>query len=260
MAFLVKDLHVFSGEKEIIKGISLTVPQGKIAVIMGPNGSGKSSLCGALMGNPAFRATGSVRLGKDELLALPPDERARKGLFLAFQEPEELEGVKASAFVRKVLAKKDGTRPGGTGPQNMEDMVKSYEKIAETAEKLHLEKGFVSREMNVGFSGGEKKRMELLQMLAFKPKAVVLDEIDSGLDVDGIRIVAKAIGEFQDGRRILLIITHYPRILKYLKPDAVHVLVGGRIVRSGSAKLAHEIEKHGYSQFKGTENVRRKQD
>jgi len=214
MALEVKDLHVFSGEKEIIKGISFTVPAGKIAVIMGPNGSGKSSLCGALMGNPAFRATGSVRLGKDELLALPPDERARKGLFLAFQEPEELEGVKASAFVRKVLAKKDGEQSGGKGPQGMEAMVKSYEKLAEIAERLHLEKGFVSREMNVGFSGGEKKRMELLQMLASKPKAVVLDEIDSGLDVDGIRIVAKAIGELQDSKRSFLIITHYPRILK----------------------------------------------
>ena len=248
MAFLVNNLHVFSGEKEIVRGISFTIPSGKIAVIMGPNGSGKSSLCGALMGNPSFRATGSVKLGKDELLSLPPDERARKGLFLAFQEPEELEGVKASAFVRKVLAKNEKGRQGMEA-KGLEAMVKSYEKIAETAEKLHLEKGFVSREMNVGFSGGEKKRMELLQMLSFKPKAIVLDEIDSGLDVDGIRIVAKAIGELQDGRRSFLLITHYPRILKYLKPDAVYVLVGGKIVRSGNAKLAHQIEKRGYGSY-----------
>ena len=255
MMLTVKDLHVFSGKKELIKGVSFTLPAGKILIIMGPNGSGKSSLCNALMGNPAFRTKGSIKLDGTELDGLPADERARKGLFLAFQEPEEIEGVKVSSLVRRVLAAKEG------GPQDADAIVKSYEKTAETAEKLHLDKSFVSRELNVGFSGGEKKRMETLQMLAFRPQIAILDEIDSGLDVDGLKLIAKAIKGLGDGRRSFLIITHYPRILRYLKADSVHILADGRRVESGGAKLAHEVEKKGYAAYlkKGmTVDVRRK--
>lgn len=243
MTLEVKGLHVFSAAKEIIKGVSFTLRSGEISVIMGPNGSGKSSLCNALMGNPSFTVKGSMRLDGVELAGLPPDARARNGVFLAFQEPEGIEGVKVSNFVRKVLAVTE------KGPQDLDAMVRAYEKVAETAERLKLEKDFVSREMNVGFSGGEKKRMEVLQMLAFRPKVVILDEIDSGLDVDGIRLVARAIKELDDGKRSFLIITHYPRILKYLEADSVHVLVGGAIVKSGGARLAHGIEKKGYGAY-----------
>jgi Fe-S cluster assembly ATP-binding protein len=243
MALEVKDLHVFSKDKEIIKGVSFTLAPGKVSVIMGPNGSGKSSLCNALMGNPAFKAKGSVRLEGDELTDLSCDERARKGLFLAFQEPEEIEGVKVSNLVRKVIAL------SGKGPQDLDDMINAHEDVERTAQKLRLDKSVVSRELNVGFSGGEKKRIELLQMLMFRPKVIILDETDSGLDADGIRLVAKAIEELDDGKRSFLFITHYPRILRYVKADTVHVLVDGRIVKSGGEGLAHDIEEHGYSSY-----------
>lgn len=245
MAFHVRGLRVSSGGREIIKGISFTLRPGTVTAIMGPNGSGKSTLCNALMGHPSFKASGSAKLDGKELLGLPPDARARAGLFLAFQEPEEMEGVKVSNFVRRALAAKKG----GAKALDMDAMVKSFEKTAELAERLRLGKAFVSRELNAGFSGGEKKRMEMLQMLAFRPSVIIMDEMDSGLDVDGIRLIAGAIKELDDGKRCFLVITHYPRILKYLKPDAVHVLAGGRIAKTGNARLAREIDKKGYGAY-----------
>ncbi len=243
MMLEVKNLCVSSKEKEIIRDLSFTLKNGEICVIMGPNGSGKSSLCGALMGNPTLKTSGSIRLDGEELISLSSDKRARKGFFLSFQEPEELDGVKVSNLIRKVISAIDG------GPQDLDLMLRIHEDVEKAAGDLRMDKSIVSRELNVGFSGGEKKRMELLQMIMLKPSVIILDEIDSGLDVDGIKLIAKAIKKLDDGARSFLIITHYPRILKYLKADKVHVLVGGKIVKSGGAKLAHEIEAHGYSSY-----------
>jgi Fe-S cluster assembly ATP-binding protein len=245
MMLVVSNLHVSSAGKEIVKGVSFSLKSGSITAIMGPNGSGKSSLCNALMGNPAFTARGGIKLDGSEMSSLGPEKRAKKGLFLAFQNPEEIEGVKVSNFIRKAAAARDG------GAQDLDAMVKSHERLLSTLQALGMDKGFATRELNIGFSGGEKKRLEVLQMLMLKPKVIMLDEIDSGLDVDGLRLVAKAIKSLKaaDRRRAFLLVTHYPRILKYLKPDRVHVLAGGKIVKSGTAKLAHEIEKNGYARY-----------
>jgi len=248
MMLEVKNLHVYADGKEIVKGVSISLDYGKVYAIMGPNGSGKSTLCSALMGDPALKATGSILLD-GKAISSKPDERAKKGIFLAFQNPEELEGVRASGLIRKA-------RSGG---QDLDSIVKDHEQIMKEAESLGLARTMVERDLNVGFSGGEKKRMEILQMVALKPRIIMLDEIDSGLDVDGLKLISKAIKQLNDGKRAFLIVTHYPRILKYVKPDVLHVMVGGRLVRTGSAKLAHEIEKKGYSDFlKGARNVRRK--
>lgn len=243
--FTIHDLKVTIEGKAIIKKLSLSIKPGQVHAIMGPNGAGKSTLAEAIAGHPALTTSGSIKLGKDEMIAMHPDERARKGLFLAFQNPEEVEGVKVSNLVRKAIAAREGRA------QDMDRMVAMHEELIANAKKLGMDESFISRQLNVGFSGGEKKRLEVLQMMALKPKVVVLDEVDSGLDVDGIRLISKAISEMNDGKRCFLIITHYPRILKYVKPDRVHILAGGRIVRSGDASLAHEIEEKGYSSFAG---------
>lgn len=270
-------MHVYSagkGAKELVKGVSFSLRPGTITVVMGPNGSGKSSLCNALMGDPAFRTKGSIRLDGSEVSGLGADGRARKGMFLGFQHPEELEGVKAAVLARKAIGVKSvlgakagargvaGTRAvagtrgmAGTrdlaGAQGLEALLESNERFLSALKAMGLEEGFAARGLNVGFSGGEKKRMEAAQMLVLKPKLVILDEIDSGLDVDGIRLVARAVKGLRDRKRAFLIVTHYPRLLKYLKADSVHVLAGGRIVRSGTAALAREVEKKGYSSFAG---------
>ncbi|MEW6722754.1 MAG: Fe-S cluster assembly ATPase SufC [Candidatus Micrarchaeota archaeon] len=241
--FGIKGLKVSIEGRTIIDGLDLSMKKGEIHAIMGPNGAGKSSLAEALMGHPSFKVEGSITLGGEELSGLPADERARKGLFLAFQSPEEVEGVKVSNFIRKVMASREG------GEQDLDRMVKMHEELISIAGRLGMDKAFISRELNVGFSGGEKKRLEVLQMLALKPKVVVLDEVDSGLDVDGIKLISKAISELNDGERCFLMITHYPRILKYVKPDFVHILAHGRIALSGGEKLAHDIEEHGYSSY-----------
>ena len=238
--FEIKDLKVSIEDRQIINGIDLDIRAGEIHAIMGPNGAGKSSFAEALMGHPAMSTSGSIRLHSEELSALPADERAKKGMFLAFQNPEEVEGVKLGHFVRKVISSKGGG-------QDLDRMVEIQQGLVKSAENLGMDKSFVSRELNVGCSGGEKKRLEVLQMAALRPKFVILDEIDSGLDVDGIKLIADAISELNDGTRAFLIITHYPRILKYIKPDFVHVLANGRIIRSGDETLAHKIEEKGYS-------------
>ena len=241
--FEINDLRVSIEDKEIIKGLNLQLKLGEIHVIMGPNGAGKSSLAEALMGHPSLKTSGSIKIDNAELISASPDERAKRGMFLAFQNPEEIEGVKVSNLVRKVLAAKKG------GEQDLDAMVKAHQELVHSAEKLGMEKSFVTRELNVGFSVGEKKRLEILQMVAFKPKVVILDEVDSGLDIDGIKLIAQAISELNDGSRCFLIITHYPRILKYIKPNFVHILAHGKIVVSGDEKLAHEIEEKGYSSY-----------
>jgi Fe-S cluster assembly ATP-binding protein len=240
--FEIKDLKVSVEGKMIIDGLSLTMRPGEIHAVMGPNGAGKSSLAEALMGHPSFKVEGSIKIDGTELGGLPADERARKGLFLAFQSPEEVEGVKVGNFIRKAMA----ARGGGTAA-DLDSMVKAHEELVGISSRLGMDKSLISRELNVGFSGGEKKRLEMLQMMALKPKVAILDEVDSGLDVDGIRLISKAISDMADGTRSFLIITHYPRILKYVKPDFVHILAHGKIILSGGEKLAHEIEENGYS-------------
>lgn len=249
--FEIADLHVSVEDKEIIRGISLTLKPGEIHAIMGPNGAGKSSLAEALLGHPNLKVKGSIKLDSKELSTVPTDERARAGLFLAFQNPDEIEGVKVSNLIRKANAAKDPSK------KDLDEMVKAHKELIKTIEKLGMDKSFISRELNVGFSGGEKKRLEVLQMIALKPKVIVLDEIDSGLDVDGIKLISKAIKQLNDGTRSFLLITHYPRILKFVVPTFVHIMVNGRIVRSGDVNLAHEIEERGYAEFLKDDNVKR---
>lgn len=242
--FEIRDLKVSIGEKEIVSGLSLAAAPGEIHAIMGPNGAGKSSLAEALMGHPSMDVQGSILLEGEELLGLGPDERARKGMFLAFQSPEEVEGVKVSSLIRKVNEEREGREP------DLDAMLESHKKLVRDAESLGMDKSFVSRDMNVGFSGGEKKRLEMVQMMSLRPKLIILDEVDSGLDVDGIRLISEAISNLNDGTRSFIIITHYPRILKYVKPDRMHILSGGRIVKSGGSALAQEIEENGYANVK----------
>jgi len=241
----IRNLTVSTGGKRVVDGVSLTLKEGQIHVIMGPNGAGKSSLALALMGHPDFLAKGSIMLGREELIKSPADVRARKGMFLAFQDPKEVEGVKVSSLVRKALGAKEG------GALDLDRMVRIQEGLVSDAGKLGLDKSFVSRELNVGFSGGEKKRLEMLQMMSLRPKVVIMDEVDSGLDVDGIRLISRAVSGLNDGKRCFLIITHYPRILRYLKPDFVHIIANGRLVKSGDAKLAQEVEESGYAAYVG---------
>ncbi len=236
----IKKLKVIAEGKDVVKEVSLTVRPGEIHAIMGPNGAGKSSFAEALMGHPALKTKGSIMLDKKELIRMPPDERAKLGLFLAFQHPEEIEGVRVSSFIRKVRSESE---------KDLDSMMEAHQELVRTAKALGLDESFVSRDINMGFSGGEKKRLEVLQLLALKPKMIILDEVDSGLDVDGIKLISKAISKLNDGTRGFLIITHYPRILKYIKPDAVHVMVKGMIVKSGDERLAQEIEEKGYSSY-----------
>lgn len=245
----ITGLSVSAGKKKIISRLSLTLRDGEVHLIMGPNGAGKSTLALALMGHPLFRSSGSILLGKKELSGLGPDERARAGMFLAFQDPKEVEGVKASSLVRKAVSAREG------GKQGLDRMVEIQGELASSAQKLGLDKSFISRELNVGFSGGEKKRMEMLQMMVLKPDAVIMDEVDSGLDVDGIRLISKAISSMRNRKRCFLIITHYPRMLKYIRPDYVHIMAKGGIIKSGGAELAAKVEEHGYSSFlKGSDD------
>ncbi len=240
----IKNLDVCVQSKEIIHSLSMSLEPGSVHVIMGPNGAGKSTLALALMGYPGLRTSGSIKIGADELIKAPADVRAKLGMFLAFQNPEEIEGVKVSNLMRKA---KEARTPGKE--PDLDSMVKDRNEMIEESKKLGLNEGFITRDINVGFSGGEKKRLEILQMMALKPKVAILDEPDSGLDVDGVRLIADAIRSLQDGNRCFLIITHYPRILKYITPDHVHILSKGRIVASGGPELAHKIEEKGYSAF-----------
>jgi len=240
----IKNLDVSVQSKEIIHSLSLSLEPGSVHVIMGPNGAGKSTLALAIMGYPGLKATGSIKIGTDELIMAPADIRAKKGMFLAFQNPEEIEGVKVSNLMRKA---KEARNPGKE--PDLDSMVKDRNEMIEECKKLGLNEGFITRDVNLGFSGGEKKRLEILQMITLKPKVAILDEPDSGLDVDGVRLIADAIQSLQDGTRCFLIITHYPRILKYITPDRVHILSKGRLVASGGPELAHKIEEKGYSSY-----------
>ncbi len=243
--FEIKDLTVKAGDKVIIDGINLKLGKGELHAIMGPNGAGKSTLANALMGHPNLKVTGTILINGEDISNLTPDARARKGLFLAFQAPQEIEGVSIFNFMRK--ATNANEEKGKPSKELLERLVKLKAEADSGVEKVGLPKEILKRDLNVGLSGGEKKRVELLQMIMLKPKIVVLDEIDSGLDIDSLKSVANAITEMNDGTRCFLVITHYKRILEYIKPDFVHVLSKGKIIKTGGHDLAQELEQKGYA-------------
>ncbi|HTK69559.1 MAG TPA: Fe-S cluster assembly ATPase SufC [Candidatus Eisenbacteria bacterium] len=239
----IRDLHVAVEGKPILKGLSLVVNKGEIHALMGPNGSGKSTLANALMGNPKYEITsGSIVLNGVDVLEMSPDERGRKGLFLAFQYPTAIPGVSVANFLRMALTarRKEMGIEKPLPPKEFRTLVK--EKMA----LLKMDDSFAARYINDGFSGGEKKRAEILQMAVLQPEIAILDETDSGLDIDALRIVSEGVNALSGPNLGVLLITHYQRILNYIKPQFVHVLVDGRIVKSGGPELAHELEAQGY--------------
>jgi Fe-S cluster assembly ATP-binding protein len=241
----VKDLHVAVGGAEIIKGLTLSVPAGQVHAIMGPNGSGKSTLSYALSGREGYEATsGSASLDGEDLLALDPEQRAAKGLFLSFQYPVEIPGVPALTFLRTALNAQRKAR--GEADMSAPEFLKL---VRAKADALKIPQEMLKRGLNVGFSGGEKKRMEALQMAVLAPRFAILDETDSGLDIDALRVVADNVNALRGPDRAMLVITHYQRLLDYIKPDRVHVLAKGRIVHSGGADLALELEREGYDKY-----------
>ncbi|OGD87044.1 Fe-S cluster assembly ATPase SufC [Candidatus Curtissbacteria bacterium RIFCSPHIGHO2_01_FULL_41_11] len=242
--------------KEILKGVDLKVDRGEIHVLMGPNGSGKSTLAQVIAGAPQFKVQSSkFKFENKDLTKLTPDKRARLGIFLGFQHPIEIPGVTVFNFLRRargIKSQRDKVLKKSNGGQRMANGISNlHQELKEHLHSLKLDESFLKRSVNEGFSGGEKKRNEILQMLALKPKLVILDEIDSGLDVDGLKLVASAIKRFtiNNPRSSILLITHYARILKYLKADFVHIIVDGKIIKTGTKALANKIEEKGYSKL-----------
>jgi Fe-S cluster assembly ATP-binding protein len=248
VAFLeVKNLHVEVEDKKILNGLTLSVEKGQVAAIMGPNGSGKSTLAYVLAGKDNYKVTeGDVLLDGKSILAMPPDERAAKGVFLAFQYPVEVPGVATMTFLRTALNAQRKTR--GEPEFSTPDFMKL---VRDTAGHLGISQEMLRRAVNVGFSGGEKKRNEILQMAILQPRLAVLDETDSGLDIDALKIVAEGVNRLRSPERSMVVITHYQRLLEFIVPDVVHVLAKGRVVKSGGKELALELEAKGYAQFAG---------
>ncbi|MBV8563822.1 MAG: Fe-S cluster assembly ATPase SufC [Methylobacteriaceae bacterium] len=238
----IENLHVQVGGKAILNGVDLKVEAGEVAAIMGPNGSGKSTLSYVVAGREDYTVTqGEVRLDGDNILELEPNERAAKGLFLAFQYPLEIPGVATMTFFKAAMNAQRKHR--GEPELDMPDFLR---RVRAAAKQLGIEQEMLKRPLNVGFSGGEKKRMEILQMALLEPRCAILDETDSGLDIDALRIVAKGVNALRAKDRAFLVITHYQRLLDHIVPDTVHVMSGGRIVRSGGPELAKELEARGY--------------
>lgn len=243
----IKNLHVEIGGKKILNGLDLTIEKGRVHAIMGPNGSGKSTLAYVLAGRKGYEVTeGEILFDGESILEMEPDERAAKGLFLAFQYPMEIPGVATMTFLRTAVnaqRKKRGEEELST-PEFMK-------RVREAAGKLNISQDMLRRAVNVGFSGGEKKRNEILQMAMLEPRLAVLDETDSGLDIDALKIVADGVNRLRSPQRTFVVITHYQRLLEYIVPDVVHVLSKGRIVKTGGKELALELEAKGYAEFQG---------
>ena len=238
----IKDLHASVDDKEILKGVNLTLNKGEVHVIMGPNGAGKSTLAYTLMNHPKYTVTkGDIILDGENINDLKANERAKKGLFLSFQHPEEIPGVTVQNFLRTSKAAVTGA------PLKMMSFRKS---LKEKMELLEIGEDYASRYLNVGFSGGEKKKNEILQMSILEPKLAILDETDSGLDVDAIKVVAEGVNDLKSEERSIIIITHHNKILDYLNPDFVHILVNGKVVKTGDMSLARDIETNGYESYK----------
>jgi Fe-S cluster assembly ATP-binding protein len=243
----IEDLHARIGDREILKGIDLAIDAGEVHAIMGPNGSGKSTLAYILAGKSDYEVTGgAIRFKGEDLLEMEPDERAAAGVFLAFQYPIEIPGVATMTFLKTALNAQRKKR--GEPELSTPEFIK---KVKEASERLHVTQEMLRRPLNVGFSGGEKKRNEILQMALLEPALCVLDETDSGLDIDALRTVAEGVNVLRGPERGMLVITHYQRLLDYIVPDRVHVMADGRIVRSGGKELALELEKSGYAEFTG---------
>lgn len=240
----IKDLHVAIEGKEILKGVNLEIKGGEIHAIMGPNGTGKSTLSSAIMGHPKYEVTsGSITLDGKNVLEMEVDERARAGLFLAMQYPSEINGVTNADFLRSAINSR-------LGEGNEISLMKFIRSMDKQMEFLEMDLDMAQRYLNEGFSGGEKKRNEILQLMMLKPKMAILDEIDSGLDIDALKVVSKGINEMRGEEFGCLLITHYQRLLDYITPDFVHVMMQGRVVKSGGAELAHRLEAEGYDWIK----------
>ena len=243
----IKNLHVAVGGKEILKGLTLSIAAGEVHAIMGPNGSGKSTLAYLLAGRTGYDITrGSVTYRGEDLNTLAPEERAAKGLFLAMQYPVEIPGVTTLTFLKTALNAQHRAR----GEKEL-DAMSVLKFVRKKAEALKVSEDMLKRALNVGFSGGEKKRLEILQMALFEPKLAVLDEADSGLDIDALKLVAEGVNALRSPSRAMLVITHYQRLLNYIVPDRIHVLAQGKIVAEGGKELAHELEAKGYEHIAG---------
>lgn len=234
----ISDLKVSVDSKLVVQGVSLSISKGEVHALMGPNGSGKSSLALALTGHPSYKAGGKVKLDGKDLLSMSADKRAREGLMIAFQAPIAIPGVSVFHFLRQAYENLTGEK---------ENVLDFKARLVDLMDKVGLDESFVKRYVNDGFSGGERKKLEVLQVLLFKPRLVILDEVDSGLDVDSLKVVAEVVrGIVDEGESSVLVISHYKRLLEYLKPDKVHIMGKGKIVKSGGRKIVDEIEEKGY--------------
>ena len=241
MEVSIKNLEVSVSGKKIIDSLNLELKGNEVHVIMGPNGSGKTTLSHAIAGSPFYKVEGEIMINGNNISSIPPDERARRGVFLSFQSPPFIEGITVLQLIKKAYF-----RLNGIEDNNILEYKKLRNKIGLALEFLSLSEDFLKREINKNFSGGEKKKAEMLQMLVLEPFFIILDEIDSGLDVDSLRIVARAINKMKSKERVFLVITHYNRILKHISPDFVHVMMNGNIIKSGGKELADYIEENGY--------------
>ncbi|MBT7928795.1 Fe-S cluster assembly ATPase SufC [Candidatus Peregrinibacteria bacterium] len=241
MSLQIKNLHVSADSQNILSGVNLEIQTGKVVVIMGPNGSGKSTLANTLAGHPKYEIfDGNILLNGQDITNASADERAKKGLFLSMQYPPEIEGVTVANFLRLAV---------NAQLEEKINPLKIHAMLLEKMKELDVDESFLTRYLNVGLSGGEKKRLEILQLAVLDPTYAILDETDSGLDVDALKIVSEGINKFRGVDKGILLITHYNRILEYVQPDEVHIMMDGKIVKSGGAELAHNVEKEGYSLF-----------
>ncbi len=250
--FEIENLHASIEDKEILKGVDLTINAGEVHAIMGPNGSGKSTLANVLAGNPAYEVTeGSARFFGDDILELAPEERAHLGIFLAFQYPTVIPGVSMANFLRMAVTNTRKARAAAGGDDRPAFTPREFRRLMrEKMQLLHMDDSFATRYLNEGFSGGEKKRAEILQLALLEPTLAILDETDSGLDIDALRVVSEGVNKLANDKMGTLLITHYQRLLNYIKPDYVHIMMAGRIVQSGGPELALELESQGYEKLR----------